>query len=1110
MERAAEQAAGGSGRQFRWKDYLVYYLGYTVLFGLMAAAVFIWFWVKRRRFVWQTDGVNQHYYGLVYFSRWGKEVLRQFRETGVLRLPTFSLRMGYGEDLYTTLAYYVIGDPFSLPAVFVPERFLLLFHDLMLLARFYLAGITFSAWCFYMKRRSRPGVMAGAFIYIFNAFTLSGMRHHYFLNPFVFFPLLLIGCERIFRKKKPGLFIFMVFVSAVSNFYFFYMMVLMTVLYAVWRSLRLRGLRHLGRVVLDGISFVWYGLSGTLLAAFVFLPVVLRFLQDPRAAEGKSIPLLWPLRYYRYFLDCFLTGSTSALSESWTYMGFGAVAALCILFLFVQRKKHFDLKAAFVGLTCLLLTPAAAYVLNGFSYPANRWMFAYALLTGVIAATAIPEMVEDAGTGQLLASLLLLAAYVAVCTAWQYTFARASAQGVMLALFGLAAVLYGRLWLLEREKDLPASCDASMKQSLKRKMSVRVQAVLLACVLLTVAGEAYYSFSTDRNAKVFEYLSRAQIETQTAKDAAAAAELIDGQLRDQSFYRYTTYNPENNTSLLYGVSNTQYYWSLSNTSITRFFNETGQLNRMIHLYDTLDDRTFLNEIAGIKYFLGNDKDGLPWGYQKVEGLSYSNEGLWADTEGLDRFSCEVYENMYALPFGFTSGRWISREDYEALDIPQRQEALMQGILLEQDPGEDFTRLERAEEAGDSVTSVETGETAGPGGKTAAGASGETAGPAGKTAAGALTAAGAAASGGSMAEEASAGRNLLRFTDRRIPVRIEYDGTRVTAEGLAEAGDAAAEGTPAEGTAAPGIAAEDSPASGAGTGTMAGTMDNGPVAFHVAEDCSDVTLRFAGLPDCETSLYIRGLSYAPPAGTEGPTKFLLSVRGCEGENTVASKQIGFTTPADPWTTGRTDYMVNMLYRDKALDRFVLSFPMAGTYTIDSIEVVCQPMTDYPAQANAFRAETLTDLDIHEMGESSATEQITGHIELDAPRILCLQIPRTAGWTAYVDGTRAELLQADTMFSALLLPAGSHEIDLRYQTPGLRLGAVISAGTFVLIVLFSVIYAIVSAILGHREQRRAQIPAGTFEAIAEPAAEGIRPEESSVEEEEAPPEEEASAL
>jgi len=41
------------------------------------------------------------------------------------------------------------------------------------------------------------------------------------------------------------------------------------------------------------------------MASVVFLPVVLRFLQDPRTADNKSVPLLWPLRYYRNFLDCF-------------------------------------------------------------------------------------------------------------------------------------------------------------------------------------------------------------------------------------------------------------------------------------------------------------------------------------------------------------------------------------------------------------------------------------------------------------------------------------------------------------------------------------------------------------------------------------------------------------------------------------------------------------------------------------------------------------------------------------------------------------------------------------------------------------------------------------
>ena len=132
---------------------------------------------------------------------------------------------------------------------------------------------------------------------------------------------------------------------------------------------------HFGAVILDGIAFIWYGLIGMLLSSFIFLPIILQLMKDPRTADQKQI-LSWPLFYYRNFIDCFLTNGTSALSESWTYMGFGALALLSVFFIFIQTKKHFDLKAAFVILTLFLLTPTAGYILNGFSYSVNRWMWA--------------------------------------------------------------------------------------------------------------------------------------------------------------------------------------------------------------------------------------------------------------------------------------------------------------------------------------------------------------------------------------------------------------------------------------------------------------------------------------------------------------------------------------------------------------------------------------------------------------------------------------------------------------------------------------------------------------------------------------------------------------
>lgn len=73
---------------------------------------------------------------------------------------------------------------------------------------------------------------------------------------------------------------------------------------------------------------------------------------------------------------------------------------------------------------------------------------------------------------------------------------------------------------------------------------------------------------------------------------------------------------------------------------------------------------------------------------------------------------------------------------------------------------------------------------------------------------------------------------------------------------------------------------------------------------------------------------------------------------------------------------------------------------------------------------------------------------GTIELDSPKILCLSIPYDKGWSAKVDGEPAEVLQANTMFSAIALDAGSHHVEFVYETYGLKLGQLCTVAGFAL--------------------------------------------------------------
>ena len=69
-------------------------------------------------------------------------------------------------------------------------------------------------------------------------------------------------------------------------------------------------------------------------------------------------------------------------------------------------------------------------------------------------------------------------------------------------------------------------------------------------------------------------------------------------------------------------------------------------------------------------------------------------------------------------------------------------------------------------------------------------------------------------------------------------------------------------------------------------------------------------------------------------------------------------------------------------------------------------------------------------------------IHGTVETDADGWLFLSVPNEKGWTAYVDGCEAEILKADYAFCAIAVGAGSHEVELRYETPLLKEGVVIS--------------------------------------------------------------------
>ncbi|MGN0465924.1 MAG: YfhO family protein, partial [Lachnospiraceae bacterium] len=333
---------------------LCYFTAYTIMFCLICLVAFQSFYKNGLSFLWNPDGLTQHYNALAYFGEYLRTIVGNFRVTGNFELPMWNFNIGYGSDIITTLHYYVIGDPLCLLSFFVKRQHTETLYNFLIIFRLYLVGISFSIFGIKMKE-NKFGVFLGTLTYTFCMYALyTCVKHPYFINPMIYFPLLVLGVEKILRKEKPYLFIFMTFISAASNFYFFYMLSILIFLYTVIRFFHKYKKKRLKMLVYHLSHFIVYYLVGVAMSAFLFLPVVIALLSSSRITTKYNINLLYSLTYYENLLPGIISDTSAGY---FTFISLSAVAFVSLLLIFFQRKKYTQLKIGILIFTIFLIFP---------------------------------------------------------------------------------------------------------------------------------------------------------------------------------------------------------------------------------------------------------------------------------------------------------------------------------------------------------------------------------------------------------------------------------------------------------------------------------------------------------------------------------------------------------------------------------------------------------------------------------------------------------------------------------------------------------------------------------------------------------------------------------
>ena len=96
-----------------------------------------------------------------------------------------------------------------------------------------------------------------------------------------------------------------------------------------------------------------------------------------------------------------------------------------------------------------------------------------------------------------------------------------------------------------------------------------------------------------------------------------------------------------------------------------------------------------------------------------------------------------------------------------------------------------------------------------------------------------------------------------------------------------------------------------------------------------------------------------------------------------------------------------------------------------------------------------------------GDVTTIEMRDGYVALEtsmaAGRIVLVTVPAADGWQAFVDGKPVDVVQCYGGLIGIAVPEGEHDVELRYETPGLAAGCALSAASIAAFAVWRVLAA-----------------------------------------------------
>ena len=609
------------------------YLSWTIIFCVVFFVATFSFWTTGTSLIWKVDS-GLDFKTVLWYSKYLKECVYKVFVEHSFDFRLWDYYMGEGTDIILFTNQYCLGDPFMFFSVLVPDKYIYIFFQAVSILRLYLSGIAFIILCKEFKINNSYAIISGALVYCFSYYQLLHLAYHqFFLIPLPLMPLIIVGIEKIINENKPYFYIIIIFISCISNVYFFYQMALLTLMYVILRLVSVYKKNF--KIIIKYIFKIGiYTLLALLMSAIVLIPVLDVMLNNGRIGLDYYNLILYPFNYYIDFINNFI----SIDKNYWTCLGFASVSIISIYILY-RNKTSKLLMTIFTIVVIMLLLPIFGKIFNGMGYVINRWSWCLSLIVAFIVSFNFDSVTTIEKNKGLELTIFLAIIVVFYCmTGFKLL---SSIQLVVVCLYlALVLTIY----------------------NYKTRCSLFV---LFVCISIIV--NATFLYSQQHNNHINECYKQDEInKVMLYTDADIIKEEDNNNNKREEYFRYSKlFFNHPNEGMISKVSSTNYYNSYTPRYLRRFKNVYGLLSsRNAAYFKGYDFSTILLELASVKYIIPTKNYPIPYGYELVEK------------------SKNIYKNKYFLPIICTYDNVINYNDVDINNPINVQDLSMQIAIVD--------------------------------------------------------------------------------------------------------------------------------------------------------------------------------------------------------------------------------------------------------------------------------------------------------------------------------------------------------------------------------------------------------------------------------------------